>query len=648
MDASLSSTTIVVEHRPARANRSARLRPGKAAFRRRIRMATLLATSTLIFATLLVPARADPGPAPASPTAPTASAPSAPRSPAPSDAPTPCTSSDCIPQPDTPTGDPESTTEPPAADPGSRGNSAPGGITGWIAKGITSALNSFFGGLVDAALNPLLDLLGRTLLTTPSPSSLPRLGELWDSSWQIAVACYGLLVAAAGVVLMAHGTVQNRYSVKELAPRIPLGFLAAGLSLFVAGKAVDLANAISVAVMGDGVDTGSASAALHTFVFTALSGSTGSIFFVLIGLVIAGTLAALLVGYAVRLALTVILIAGAPLALMCHALPQTEGIARWWWKAFGGVLAIQVVQSLALITALRLFLAPNTFTVFGRGDSGLVDLLVALALFYILFKIPFWILGSIRGGGHGRSLVGGLVRAYVAYRTFGALRGVTGRSGGRGGGGAGPSPFSGGPTGPSNLPSGPPISPAATLRRTREAARLPGPTPGGPAGRGSRRTPGPPSFLAPTPASPRGVGDPVHTDGEPPPLPRFRSPAEPGTPDAGPDAPTPPWPRPSSPPGPPVFRAAGFPAPAPPGHHVSGARPPSPWPGHSPTGRSVQPNRPPSPTTFRAPTPENTSAARPLPPRTGPPPPTTFRAPPPSPRPAPTSSRRFPPPPPRR
>ncbi len=56
-------------------------------------------------------------------------------------------------------------------------------------------------------------------------------------------------------------------------------------------------------------------------------------------------LVALLVTYVVRVALTIVLIAGAPLALMFHALPQTEGIAYWWWKAFGGCLAIQVGQS---------------------------------------------------------------------------------------------------------------------------------------------------------------------------------------------------------------------------------------------------------------------------------------------------------------
>ena len=106
------------------------------------------------------------------------------------------------------------------------------------------------------------------------------------------------------------------------------------------------------------------------------------------------------------LGLTVVLVAGAPLALMFHALPQTEPIARWWWKAFGGCLAIQVVQSLTLITAMRVFLAPGGFTLFGPTTSGLVNLLVALALFYTLIKIPFWVLGSLRVGGGRRSVVG--------------------------------------------------------------------------------------------------------------------------------------------------------------------------------------------------------------------------------------------------
>ena len=49
--------------------------------------------------------------------------------------------------------------------------------------------------------------------------------------------------------------------------------------------------------------------------------------------------------------------------------------------------------------------------------SGLVNLLVVLALLYILIKIPFWILGSLRGSGR-RSLTGTLARAYVIGKTL--------------------------------------------------------------------------------------------------------------------------------------------------------------------------------------------------------------------------------------
>jgi hypothetical protein len=56
------------------------------------------------------------------------------------------------------------------------------------------------------------------------------------------------------------------------------------------------------------------------------------VFLLLLGLAIVVGLVAVLLGYVVRVMLTVVLIAGAPIALMFHALPQTEGIARWWWR----------------------------------------------------------------------------------------------------------------------------------------------------------------------------------------------------------------------------------------------------------------------------------------------------------------------------
>ncbi|NIJ10540.1 hypothetical protein FHU38_000884 [Saccharomonospora amisosensis] len=322
----------------------------------------------------------------------------------------------CIPQPTTPA--------PPPGNPGQPNNGqspeqeSSCGITD-IPACVNDAIDSFFRDLVTPALNDLLDLLANTLLTTPPPDQLPRLGELWDSSWQIMLACYAMLILIAGILVMAFHTLQTRTSIKEILPRVIIGFLAGALSLWASTQAVALANALARAIMSGGVDERSAADTLKPLVLGSLN---GGFFIIFIGLFLAGMLVALLLTYIVRVALTIILIAGAPLALMFHALPQTEGIAFWWWKAFGGCLAIQLVQSLSLITAMRVFLAPGGFTFFGPTTNGVVNLLVALALMYILFKIPFWILGSLRGGGR-RSFLGSLIRGFIAYKTFGLLKG---------------------------------------------------------------------------------------------------------------------------------------------------------------------------------------------------------------------------------
>jgi Mn2+/Fe2+ NRAMP family transporter len=164
--------------------------------------------------------------------------------------------------------------------------------------------------VVAAALNGLLSVLGKTLLTTPTPDQLPRLGELWHNSWEIVVASYAVLVTIAGVIVMAHETAQTRYSIKDLAARIPLGFIAAAMSLFLSGQAIVIANALSHAVMTPGIDENSAADTLRNIVLSPLNATNSGFYIVLLGGVMAGMLVALLITYAVRVALTVLLIAG--------------------------------------------------------------------------------------------------------------------------------------------------------------------------------------------------------------------------------------------------------------------------------------------------------------------------------------------------
>ena len=259
--------------------------------------------------------------------------------------------------------------------------------------------------MVTDALNPLLGMLSDTLLTTPTPDQLPQLRELWDRSWQIVLTVYSLFILLAGILLMGYESVQARYSVREIAPRLMFGFLAGALSLTVAGFAVDTANALATALLEGGVDPHSGAVGLRQLLTSAVTTDNGALFLLLLGFAIVVALVVVLLGYVVRVLLTVILIAGAPIALMFHALPQTEGIARWWWRTFGACLAIQVVQSLTLVTAVDLLLTPgrgfSVFTEPGQGadrDQALPTMLVVLALLFILCRIPFWLLAGSRVG----------------------------------------------------------------------------------------------------------------------------------------------------------------------------------------------------------------------------------------------------------
>ncbi|UJW32604.1 hypothetical protein L3Q67_02095 [Saccharothrix sp. AJ9571] len=287
---------------------------------------------------------------------------------------------------------------------------------------MAKAISSLFRDVVNAALDPILELLGNTVLTTPTLDQLPGVGELWNSSWEIVLATYGMLILVAGIVVMSHESVQSRYSIREIGPRIPIGFLAATLSLFLVEKFIRLANALSMAVLGDGVDPPSLASTLDGALEGALS---GGLFMVMLSLVLVVLGLGLLIVYGVRVVVTLLLIVAAPLFLVCHCLPHTDGIAWWWWRATGLSLAIQVAQSLTLITAVRVYLA---------GGSHLLDsplsavgmLLAAIALFYILFKIPFWFLSAAKVG-NGRSFIGGLAKAYIAAKTFGMVTNQSGR-----------------------------------------------------------------------------------------------------------------------------------------------------------------------------------------------------------------------------
>jgi hypothetical protein len=311
----------------------------------------------------------------------------------------------------------------PGADSGSGSSSSSSGDTGAqpscgfldVSCHIESAIDDWFKDLVTSALNPVLGLLGSTVLATPDVTS-GRVGDLWGIGAGIANALVVLLVLAGGALVMGHESLQTRYAAKDVLPRIVVAVIAANASLSLAALLIHVANALSAALLGQGVDPANATDAMRQLVLGPLNG--GGIFIVLVGLVVAVLAVVLLATFVIRVAVTILLVVVAPLALICHALPQSEGLARLWWRALAGVLAIQVAQSLVLITALRVFFVSGGDASLGLSTSGgLIDVMVAACLLWVLVRIPSWVSRAVfAGSSHRPSMAVRLVRDAVIFK----------------------------------------------------------------------------------------------------------------------------------------------------------------------------------------------------------------------------------------
>jgi hypothetical protein len=298
----------------------------------------------------------------------------------------------------------------------------------WIIKQI----NLWFATLVAAAMNPALDALAVTVLATPDVAGNERLFDLWTATAAIANSAFVLLATIGAITAMGHQTVQTRYAVKEVLPRLAMAILATNTSFLICGKIVEAVNALSKAIVGEDFDSKRAAAQLRQLI---LPPSNSQIFYTLLALVAIILLVLLLISFLMRAALVLLLVVAAPLALALHALPQTDGLARFWWRAFGGLLIIQVGQSLTLILAVRIFFNQDGRFLLGAALSGqLINLILALCLLIILVRIPSWISRRVFAQSGGRSTLARIVKyAVISKLTAPVLRGMNlGRSGNAG------------------------------------------------------------------------------------------------------------------------------------------------------------------------------------------------------------------------
>ncbi|MCG3755856.1 hypothetical protein [Amycolatopsis sp. Poz14] len=316
------------------------------------------------------------------------------------------------------------------------------------------AINKWFTDLVTSAMDPVLDLVARTSMTTPDLAGNPQISQLWDITRWVANSLFILFVVIGGIVVASHETLQTRITLKETLPRIVVGFIAVNASLSLIGLAITTANGIAIGILsGDGA--GGVTAGVKDEIHRQLE--KGGIFTILVALVVLVLAVVLLALYVVRLAVTIVIVVAGPPALVCHASPYTDGIAKLWWRGLFGVLGIQVLDALTLVVFVKVFFVQGTT---GPGatqllgvSGGLMNLVISVVLLFILIKIPSWVMQHVGLGG--RSAIGSVVK-YAAIAKGLGLLGIgngAGAAGARGKGrrrrnsGAGARPRGSRPTG---------------------------------------------------------------------------------------------------------------------------------------------------------------------------------------------------------
>ncbi|MFI7639252.1 conjugal transfer protein TrbL family protein [Nonomuraea sp. NPDC049400] len=301
------------------------------------------------------------------------------------------------------------------------------GFSDWIIKQI----NGWFANLAASAIKPLLDALAVTLLATPDVSDSGRVLDLWKATAAMADSALVLLATIGAMTAMAHQSVQTRYAVKEVLPRLALAILASNTSFLICGKIIQVGNALSKALLGQDFDAERAAAQIRMLI---LPPGNMQIFYTLLELVAIILLILLLISFVMRSALVLLLVVAAPLALACHALPHTDGLARFWWRVFTGLLVIQVAQSLTLVLAVRIFFNQDGRFLLGVAPSGqLVNLILAICLLIILVRIPSWISRRILVQTSGSTITRIIKYAVMSKLTMPVLKAMHLGKGGSGG-----------------------------------------------------------------------------------------------------------------------------------------------------------------------------------------------------------------------
>ena len=223
--------------------------------------------------------------------------------------------------------------------------------------------------------------------------------QAWMVVWAITSAALAVILGWMGLSFIISEHLGRQHAGwREMVPRLVLGLVAAGSSLWWCALVIDVADAVSGFIAFSlGVTPGDMlRSTLSTLMTAVQAGSVGmALLLAALYLVYGFFVLYVIVQMILRLALIDILLALAPIALGLWILPHTAGWGRHWLRLFMTTVFQQAVQLIALALGFGFLKEFAAIAAFEPVQDLIWKLLMSLAFVYMATRVPSML------GNHG-------------------------------------------------------------------------------------------------------------------------------------------------------------------------------------------------------------------------------------------------------
>ncbi|MEU5943768.1 hypothetical protein ABZ807_32495 [Micromonospora sp. NPDC047548] len=258
-------------------------------------------------------------------------------------------------------------------------------------------------------LGGLLAFLTSSMFISPDVTVLPQVQSIADKGSLVVNACFILAIIAVGIATMVGDSVEMRYDIKELIPRLVVGFVLSTFAVPLTAVLIDIANALTMSMTGTSAPTTEAVNFVQVRIASAMTDQSAALLTAIIGLLIVVLMFMLAGSWLVRIGVLIVLAGVAPVALACYATLWTQGAAQLWWRTILGCLATPILQAVAFSAGINLLTDPesNLPILLGLPGSDTVNLMLVIIVLWVTIKIPSMMGRHVTGRGSPK--IGGIL-----------------------------------------------------------------------------------------------------------------------------------------------------------------------------------------------------------------------------------------------